>query len=63
MNQEKLVCSKCNKELVPTTVNLEYLGHRISYQLPACPICKLTYVSEDVVLNTIHRVEKELEDK
>ena len=63
MDQEKLICSKCNKELELASVNLDYLGHSMSYQLPTCPVCKQTYIPEDVVLNKIHRVEEELEDK
>ena len=63
MSQEKLICSKCNKELEPTQVNLEYLGHKMTYQFPACPVCKQVYVSEDMVRGKIHQVEKVLEDK
>jgi uncharacterized protein with PIN domain len=63
MAQERLICHKCNRELEPAVVNLEYLGHRMTYQLPRCPGCGLTYISEDVVVNKIQSAEMELEDK
>jgi len=63
MAQEQLICHKCNRELEPATVNLEYLGHRMTYQLPRCPGCGLIYIPEDVVVDKIQRAEMELEDK
>ena len=63
MVQEKLICGKCNKELEPATIHLEYLGHTLTHQFPTCPLCKLTYIPEDVVEGTLHKIETELEDK
>lgn len=63
MKPEKLICSKCNKELELTSINLEYLGHRMTHQFPTCPVCKLIYIPEEVVMGKMQQIERELEDK
>jgi len=61
--EEKLICSKCNKELEPESINLEYLGHRMTHQFLTCPVCKMVYIPENIVNGKMHQVETELEDK
>ncbi len=63
MAAEGFICSKCNKELELENVNLEYLGYRITHPFLTCPTCKIIYIPEEVVLDKIHQVERQLEDK
>jgi uncharacterized protein with PIN domain len=63
MENEKLICAKCDRELELKEVSLEYLGHRLSHSFPVCPVCGQVYISEEIVTGKIHQVETELEDK
>jgi uncharacterized protein with PIN domain len=63
MSEEKYICVKCNVEMVPTNVNLDYLGHRMTHEFFACPACKNLYIPEAVVVGKMHKVETDLEDK
>ena len=58
-----MICVKCNKELVPTKVNLDYLGHRITAEFLACPLCGNKYIPEKIVSDKMHKIEAQLEDK
>ena len=58
-----MICLKCDKELVPTKVSLDYLGHRITHEFLACPVCGNLFIPEDVVLDKMQKVESRLEDK
>ncbi|MGI5892395.1 MAG: DVU_1557 family redox protein [Bacillota bacterium] len=63
MGEEKLICLKCNIEMVPTEINLEYLGHRMTHEFLSCPNCNNLYIPEELVVGKMHKVETELEDK
>ena len=55
-NKEKLICCRCNKELVPTQTFFDYLGHNFHTDILRCPECGEVYIPESLV-------EQELEDK
>ena len=63
METETFICSKCDREMELSDVNLTYLGHQVTAKLPTCPVCKQVYIPEETVTGKIHRVERELEDK
>ena len=62
-NEHKLICHKCRMELVPSNANFSYLGHSFRAEVPRCPGCGQTFLSEELVAGRIAEVEMELEDK
>ncbi len=56
-------CEKCNRELVVGPINVAYMGHRFTADLPYCPDCGRAHISEHVALGKMAEVEKLLEDK
>jgi hypothetical protein len=60
---EKLICIKCDVELVRKRTNFEYLAHNFFADIPACPVCGQVYVSEELAKGKIAEVEKNLEEK
>ena len=58
-----MICVGCDKELELSKVGLNYLGHRVTQELPVCPVCGNLFIPEDIVVNKIQKVESELEDK
>lgn len=56
-------CQPCNKALVPTVVELDYLDSVFSVELPACPSCGYVLIPEGLALGKMHKVEQLLEDK
>ncbi|MBP6977235.1 MAG: hypothetical protein KBB71_02840 [Lentimicrobiaceae bacterium] len=60
---KQLICSKCQKELVPKKTDFTYLGHSFFTDLPTCPGCGQVYISEELVRSRISEVEMQLEDK
>ena len=60
---KKLICMKCNKELELKKTDFFYLGHTFFTEVPACPLCKQVYISEELVKGRISEVEMQLEDK
>jgi uncharacterized OB-fold protein len=63
MSDEKLICHKCGREMIPMETSLEYLGHKMTHKFPKCPDCGIVYIPEEIVNGKIHEVETELEDK
>lgn len=63
VEKTKLVCFKCNKELVPAKTDFTYLGHVFFTEVPRCPECGQLYISEELVKSRISDVEMQLEDK
>ena len=61
--EEKLVCCKCNRELVPQKTEFQYMGFRFNTELPRCPECGNVFISEELARGKIASVEMELEDK
>ena len=62
-NKEKLICCRCNKELVPTQTFFDYLGHNFHTDILRCPACGEVYIPESLVKGRMAEVEQELEDK
>ena len=62
-NKEKLICCRCNKELVPTQTFFDYLGHNFHTDILRCPECGEVYTPESLVKGRMAEVEQELEDK
>ena len=58
-----MICLKCNQELEPSKVNLEYLNHRVTQEFLCCPACGNLFIPEDVVINKMQKIERALEDK
>ena len=48
-NKEKLICCRCNKELVPTQTFFDYLGHNCHTDILRCPECGEVYIPESLV--------------
>ena len=44
-------------------VEASYLGQRFPVELPRCPSCGFVYVSEELALGKMLKVEQALEDK
>jgi hypothetical protein len=63
MEEEKLICFKCQKELELKKTNFSYLGHIFFTEVPRCPQCGLVFISEDLVKGRISEVEMQMEDK
>ena len=62
-NKEKLICCRCNKELVPTQTFFDYLVHNFHTDILRCPECGEVYIPESLVKGRMAEVEQELEDK
>ena len=62
-NKEKLICCRCNKELVPTQTFFDYLGDNFHTDILRCPECGEVYIPESLVKGRMAEVEQELEDK
>ena len=58
-----MLCVKCNRELEPAKVTLNYLGHQITHEFPRCPVCGIVFISEEIVAGKMQQVEYVLEDK
>ena len=58
-----LVCGACGVPLEMGKVEASYLGQSFPVELPRCPSCGFVYVSEDLALGRMLRVEQALEDK
>jgi uncharacterized protein with PIN domain len=58
-----MICIKCNEELIPQKVNMEYLEHRVSETFLVCPKCGNLFIPEDVAQDRMKQLEEMLEDK
>ncbi|MDR3493250.1 MAG: hypothetical protein P4L82_01485 [Ancalomicrobiaceae bacterium] len=58
-----LVCAACDVALEPGKVEASYLGQTFPVDLPRCPKCGFVFVSEDLALGKMLKVEQALEDK
>jgi hypothetical protein len=56
-------CARCDKELISRPVTLAYLGSSFPVDLPACPVCDMVFIPEDLAIGRMLHVEKTLEDK
>jgi hypothetical protein len=58
-----LVCCACGASLEMGKVEASYLGQSFPVELPRCPSCGFVYVSEELALGRMLKVEQALEDK
>ena len=58
-----LICATCNVPLEVGKVEAAYLGQRFPVELPRCPSCGFVYISEELALGKMLKVEQALEDK
>jgi len=63
MNEQRLICLKCQAILVSGQVVFEYLGHEFRAAVPRCPCCGQIYLSGELVRGKMAEVEREMEDK
>jgi len=56
-------CTKCGKPLELATVKLKYMEETFGVEIPACPACQRTFVSEEDATGRMRLAEKMLEDK
>lgn len=56
-------CVKCDRELEPAKLTLNYLGHQITQEFPRCPVCGNVFIPEEIVAGKMLQVEYMLEDK
>ncbi len=63
MDEQKLVCVKCQIPIAPGSVTLSYMGSNFPVELPKCPGCGLVYIPEALATCKIKQVEEALEDK
>lgn len=63
MEEKKVICFKCQKELELKKTNFSYLGHSFFTEVPRCPECGLVFISEELVKGRISEVEMQMEDK
>lgn len=63
IDADTLLCLHCNEKLVPRPVTLSYMGSSFPVELPACPVCGMVYIPEELARGRMLHVEKSLEDK
>lgn len=63
MESDKILCMKCNVELVKSKTNFSYLKHNFNTELLRCPVCGQVYIPEALVNGKMHEVESVLEEK
>ncbi len=59
----RVICAKCNVELVLGKVKVSYLGNSFPVDLLMCPGCGMAYVPEELATGKMLQVEQALEDK
>jgi uncharacterized Zn finger protein len=59
----KLICKKCQQDMVLGKVTVTYLGATFPIELLRCPSCGLVYVPESLATGKMEQVEQSLEDK
>lgn len=63
LSSSSLVCVTCDVALESGRVEATYLGQTFPVELPRCPKCGFVYVSEELALGRMLKVEQALEDK
>lgn len=58
-----LVCVACDVPLETGRVVASYLGQTFPVDLPRCPKCGFVWISEDLALGKMLKVEQAMEDK
>lgn len=58
-----LICVACDVPLEIGRVEATYLGQSFPVDLPRCPKCGFVWISEDLALGKMLKVEQAMEDK
>ncbi len=61
--QTEWMCANCNVPLETGKVDVAYLDNAFPVDLLKCPNCGLVLIPEDLALDKMMEVEKQLEDK
>ncbi len=61
--QTEWICANCNVPLETGKVDVAYLDNAFPVDLLKCPNCGLVLIPEDLALDKMMEVEKQLEDK
>jgi phage FluMu protein Com len=61
--KQKLICNKCQVEMVELEVEFSYLNRSFRHKVPRCPECGQVYISEKLATGRMSDVEKNLEEK
>ena len=61
--EKKVICRRCQVEMVPKSTYFDYLGHNFHTEILCCPKCGEVYLPEALVKGRMADVERELEDK
>ena len=61
--EKKVICRRCQVEMVPKSTFFDYLGLIFPAEILCCPKCGEVYLPEALVKGRMADVERELEDK
>lgn len=59
----RFVCMRCNVALEVGKAEASYLDHAFPVDLPRCPKCGFVYISEELAMGKMLKVEQAMEDK
>jgi len=57
------ICNRCRLPLEVRTVRLQYLRTIFALDIPACPLCGMILIDEDLATGKMAEAEQALEDK
>jgi hypothetical protein len=57
------ICNRCKVPVEVQTVRLQYLKTIFALHLPACPLCGMILIDEELATGKMAEGEKALEDK
>jgi len=61
--KSKLICDRCEVEMVEKEVQFSYLNHSFRNKVPRCPECGQVYIPEELATGKMNEVEINLEEK
>ena len=61
--EDKMVCEKCQIEMVSMEADFSYLKRSFRHPVLRCPSCGQVYIAEDLAKGRMSEVETLLEDK
>lgn len=60
---KKMICEKCQVELILMETTFRYLDRSFRHPVPRCPRCGQVYIPEELARGQIRKVEAALEEK
>lgn len=61
--KQKLICDRCQVEMVELDVEFSYLNRSFRHKVPRCPECGQVYIPEELAKGRMREVEINLEEK